>query len=82
MTATLSHRKELCFWGWGYMDEALLPAEVGQLAQLAGGLGAGTEPGPAPVLEEFRLSAPRIAASETLSSILSATSYDRVTHGG
>jgi alkyldihydroxyacetonephosphate synthase len=81
MTATLSHRKELCFWGWGYTDEALQPAEAGPLAHLAAGLGAGTEPGPAPRLEDFELPAPRVQVPDTLSSILSATPYDRVTHG-
>ena len=37
MTATLSHRKELCFWGWGYTDEVLRPAEEEQMARLAAG---------------------------------------------
>jgi alkyldihydroxyacetonephosphate synthase len=81
MTATLSHRKELCFWGWGYTDEALLPAEEEQMARLAAGIGANTRPGPPPRLEEFNLPAPRVSAPDALSPILSSTPYDRVTHG-
>ncbi len=81
MAATLSHRKELCFWGWGCTDEALSPVEEEQVARLAAGLGAVTKPGPAPVLEDFQLPTPRVAAPDALSPILSATPYDRVTHG-
>ena len=81
MTVTLSHRKELCFWGWGYVDEALLPAEEEQMARLAAGLGAVTRPGPPPRLEEFKLPAPRVPAPDALSKVLSSTPYDRVTHG-
>ncbi len=27
MAATLGHRRELCFWGWGYADAGLTDAE-------------------------------------------------------
>jgi alkyldihydroxyacetonephosphate synthase len=81
MPATLAHRRELCFWGWGYTDEALLPAETDQMARLAAGMGAATRPGPAPALGDFDLPAPRVAAPESLVAVLSATPYDRVTHG-
>jgi alkyldihydroxyacetonephosphate synthase len=81
MPATLAHRKALCFWGWGYTDEALLPAETEQMARLAAGMGATTRPGPAPALEDFALPAPRIVAPDSLAGVLSATPYDRITHG-
>ena len=81
MIDTLGHRKELCFWGWGNMDEALTAAEEKHVGELAGLLGVTQAPGAAPRLDEFDLPAPRIAAPAALSSILSATPYDRITHG-
>ncbi len=81
MPDTLSHRKELCFWGWGYADAGLSVAEQSHVEKLAEQLGAGLTPGPAPRLEEFELAAPRVAAPSTLASILSCTAYDRITHG-
>lgn len=81
MTTTLAHRKELCFWGWGYADECLSPAEEQQLSGLAASLGATHRPGAMPRLEDFELAAPRLPAPSTLAPILSATPYDRITHG-
>ena len=81
MVDTLAHRKELCFWGWGYTDEALTSAEEQHVATLAGQLGVTHTPAAAPRLEEFDLPAPRIAAPAALASMLSATPYDRITHG-
>lgn len=81
MSDTLSHRKQLCFWGWGYTDEALTPAEEQHVAQLAGLLGITGTPIASPKLDEFELPAPRMAAPAKLASILSATPYDRITHG-
>ena len=79
--ATLAHRRELCFWGWGYADAGLTPAEQSQVAGLAGQLGTGATPAPPPRLEEFDLPAPRVAAPARLAAIMSATPYDRITHG-
>ena len=79
--ATLAHRRELCFWGWGYADAGLTPAEQSQVAGLAAQLGTGAAPAPAPRLEEFDLPAPRVAAPARLAAIMSATPYDRITHG-
>lgn len=81
MPDTFAHRKELCFWGWGYADAGLTAAELGQVKQLAARLGAGVTPGDAPRLDEFDLPEPRIAAPAALAPILSATPYDRITHG-
>lgn len=81
MTDTLAHRKKLCFWGWGYADEGLSTAEETQAATVAAMLGSQHKPGAVPALEEFTLPASRLTAPDNLSSILSATPYDRITHG-
>jgi alkyldihydroxyacetonephosphate synthase len=81
MPDTLAHRKELCFWGWGYADAGLTATELTHVKKLATQLGAGVTPGDAPRLEDFELPAPRVAAPAALAPILSATPYDRVTHG-
>ena len=80
MEATLGHRRELCFWGWGYADDGLTAAEQSHVAQLAGQLGTGATPAAAPRLAEFDLPAPRVAAPDALTAILSSTPYDRITH--
>ena len=81
MVDTLGQRKELCFWGWGYTDEALTPAEEQHVGQMASLLGVTEAPAAVPLLEEFQLPAPRVAAPAALAPILSATPYDRITHG-
>ncbi len=81
MNGTLAHRKELCFWGWGYASEALDKTELERVTHLAAGLGAATKPGAVPELGDFELAKPRVGVPEALSSILSATPYDRITHG-
>lgn len=81
MSETLAHRRELCFWGWGYNDQGLSSQEESHVAQLAAGLGAEHRPGAAPRLEDFQLRAPRVDAPTALAPILSATPYDRITHG-
>ena len=81
MTDSKAHRRELCFWGWGYEDEALSSAEKEHLGHMAGQLGVTGEPLADPKLEEFDLPAPRIAARDKIKDLLSATPYDRITHG-
>ncbi|MEE4146550.1 MAG: FAD-binding oxidoreductase [Halieaceae bacterium] len=81
MPDTLAHRKELCFWGWGYADAGLTEGELSHVKKLATQLGAVVTPGDAPRLEDFELPAPRIAAPPALASIMSSTPYDRITHG-
>jgi len=81
MADTLAHRRELCFWGWGYADEGLSAAEEAHVAKLSAGMGATHKPGPAPRLADFELAAPRLTAPGNLAAILSATPYDRITHG-
>jgi len=81
MTATMGHRRELCFWGWGYADESLDRSEEERLALLAASLGAATRPGAMPMVSDFDLPAPRLPAPAVLAPMLSATPYDRLTHG-
>ncbi|MEM6581548.1 MAG: FAD-binding oxidoreductase [Pseudomonadota bacterium] len=81
MPNTLGHRKELCFWGWGYADAGLTSEEETHVQQLASQLGATSRPGAAPQLQDFELRAPRIDIPEGLEGVLSATPYDRITHG-
>ena len=80
MSATLGHRRELRFWGWGYADEELEPVELERLKRLAAGLGGGKAAATVPRLDEYDLPAPRVKLPEKLASMLSATPYDRVTH--
>ena len=70
MTATLSHRKELCFWGWGYADEGLTEDEEAHLGRVAQGMGAVATRASAPVLDDFALPAPRITPSAAVAGFL------------
>jgi alkyldihydroxyacetonephosphate synthase len=81
MVATLGHRRQLCFWGWGYEDAGLSEAEQTHVVNLATQLGASSAPGATPQLNEFELRAPRIEPPAALAPILSNTPYDRITHG-
>ncbi|HTP78384.1 MAG TPA: FAD-binding oxidoreductase [Rhizomicrobium sp.] len=78
-SATLSRRRRLRFYGWGYADEELSPDEDARVRQSAGRYGALAEV-PVPRENEFALRAPRIAAPTALARIVSATPYDRLVH--
>lgn len=80
-SATLSRRKRLRFYGWGYADETLSPEEESRVRGAARrfGLGAPAET-PAPLESEFELPAPRIAVPAALQSLVSTSPYDRLTH--
>ncbi len=80
MSDTLAHRRKLRFWGWGYADEKLLPAEKAHLQQLASMLVQGGSRVSTPQLEEFDLATPRLTAPGQLDEIISSTAYDRITH--
>ena len=79
---TLSQRRPLSFWGWGYADESLRPDEEASLRTLAGGLASsdGLEEVAPPDIEEMTLAAPRIEAPGSLREIVSASPYDRLVH--
>ena len=79
--ATLSHRRRLRFWGWGYEDEDLKPEEAGRIrAAAARAIGHAPDEVPAPVEADFDLPAPRATAPAGLAAMVSATPYDRLTH--
>ena len=79
--ATLSHRRRLRFWGWGYEDEDLSPEEVARIrASAARAIGHAPDEIPPPVEADFDLPAPRAAAPNGLAPLVSATPYDRLTH--
>lgn len=80
MNATLGHRRELRFWGWGYADEELEAAELERLQLLATRLGGGKAAAAVPRLDEYDLAPSRIKPPAKLASILSATPYDRIVH--
>jgi alkyldihydroxyacetonephosphate synthase len=80
MSLTGGHRRLSRFWGWGYADEELAPAELGRLKQLAAGLGGGAGAASSPRLEDYALPEPRLKPPPALGALLSATPYDRVSH--
>ena len=78
--ATLSRRRTLRFYGWGYADDALSPEEEAQLRTTRRFGGSAPVEIAAPVEGDFDLPAPRVAAPSDLAAIMSATPYDRLTH--
>ena len=80
-SATLSHRRRLRFWGWGYEDEGLTPEEDARIrAAAARAIDHAIEEGPTPIEADFDLPVPRIAPPASLASMVSATPYDRLVH--
>ncbi|MBV8683573.1 MAG: FAD-binding oxidoreductase, partial [Caulobacteraceae bacterium] len=79
--ATLSHRRRLRFWGWGYEDEGLSPDEADRIrAGAARAIGHAPAEIPPPTEADFDLPAPRAAAPASLAGMVSASPYDRLTH--
>ena len=78
---TKSNRRELRFWGWGYVDEDLSSTEkasIDNLAKLA--IGPEAILAEEPQVEDFDLPVPRISMPEALAGICSSSSYDRLVH--
>jgi alkyldihydroxyacetonephosphate synthase len=80
MTTTLSRRKQLRFFGWGYSDEGPTPEEEARVRATAKRFGIATAEVPEPQESEFDLRAPRIAAPAALKEMVSTTPYDRLVH--
>jgi len=78
--ATLSRRKKLRFYGWGYADDALSPDEDARVRQTAKRLHATLEQVPAPRESDVSLRPPRIGIPDSLASMISMTQYDRLVH--
>jgi alkyldihydroxyacetonephosphate synthase len=78
---TLSMRKPLRFWGWGYADEQLSQAEetlIDGMAQTLCPDGLVTSADPRP--DEFTLAPSRIAVPASLQHRVSSAHYDRLVH--
>jgi alkyldihydroxyacetonephosphate synthase len=79
--ATLSHRRRLRFWGWGYQDEDLSPDEADRIrAGAARAIGHAPQEIAPPTEADFDLPPPRATAPASLAAMVSATPYDRLTH--
>jgi alkyldihydroxyacetonephosphate synthase len=78
-SATLSRRRKLRFYGWGYADEDLSPDEELRVRGSVKRYGSLAEV-PTPRENEFALHAPRVTAPAALAPIVSATPYDRLVH--
>jgi alkyldihydroxyacetonephosphate synthase len=78
-SATLSRRRTLRFYGWGYSDEALSPEEESRVRESAKRFGAPVEV-PVPRESEFALRAPRVSVPASLAPMVSTTPYDRLVH--
>ena len=78
-SATLSRRRTLRFYGWGYTDEALSPEEESRVRESAKRFGAPVEV-PVPRESEFALRAPRVSVPASLAPMVSTTPYDRLVH--
>ena len=80
-TDTLSQRRQLRFWGWGYADEHLSADEEQRLTEMAAMLSTqGFSRGAIPREEDFDLPSPRIPIPARLAACISTTRYDRLTH--
>ncbi len=79
--ATLSRRKRLRFYGWGYADQVLSPDEEGRVRGAARRFGIDSSVAISePQEHEFDLRAPRIAPPASLAPLISVTPYDRLVH--
>ena len=78
--ATLSRRRKLRFYGWGYADDVLSADEEARIRQSATRYGGGAVEISAPREADFDLRAPRVAPPAALASLISTTPYDRLTH--
>ncbi len=78
--ASLSRRPPRRFWGWGLADAALDPRERAIVQAMLASVGAHFEDKPAPRVEEFDLSPPRVAPPATLAACFSASPLDRLNH--
>jgi alkyldihydroxyacetonephosphate synthase len=78
--ATLSRRRRLRFYGWGYADDGLTPEEEARVRGAARRLGASAVEVPPPNKDEFELRPPRVTVPGSLQSMISVTPYDRLVH--
>lgn len=79
--ATLSRRRKLRFYGWGYADDVLTPDEEARVRGAARRFGsAAPVEVSAPRESDFSLRPPRVAVPAALAAMVSTTPYDRLVH--
>ncbi len=78
--ATLSRRKKLRFYGWGYADDRLSPDEQARVRAAAKRFGMSLVEVSSPCEAEFALRPPRVRAPAAFDSLISVTTYDRLVH--
>ena len=81
MFAGQNDDKRRSFWGWGWSDFAMSPAEIPLIDGISGSFGR--DPSAIvsePKISDFLLRPPRISAPETLSEIVSEDPCDRLSH--
>jgi alkyldihydroxyacetonephosphate synthase len=78
-SATLSRRRKLRFYGWGYADEALSPEEEARTRESVRRFGSTVEIA-SPRESEFELRASRVSVPQALAPLVSTTPYDRLVH--
>ena len=79
--ATLSRRRRLRFYGWGYADDVLSPDEEARVRGAARRFGTDASAAIAePQEHEFDLQAPRVSPPSSLAPLISVTPYDRLVH--
>ncbi len=79
--ATLSRRRRLRFYGWGYADESLTEDEAARVRGAVNRFASsGTVEVSEPREDEFELREPRLAVPASLSEIVSTSHYDRLIH--
>ena len=78
---TLSKRRELRFWGWGYADEQLTAEESAMVRSIAEGFKQHQQaPITPPEVDDFDLAPSRLEIPPALLEIVSTTPYDRLAH--
>ena len=77
---TLSRRAPRRFWGWGQADATLDARELATVKAMVEQLDVPFAQRPEPLVEEFQLPPPRIAAPPALAAVFSATPLDRLNH--
>ena len=80
MNATLSRRQARRFWGWGYADASITPAEKARLGLMMGHLGGRLVEHPVPQESDFALPVPRVVPPASLAAMFSITPLDRLNH--
>ncbi len=77
---TLSTKPARWFWGWGYLRDGLTARELDGVHAVLAGLGPTGPALPEPQVADYALSAPRGQVLDSLSTPVSLSPYDRITH--